>query len=126
MREIKKNNILVALILNGSLGEGTKPLTDEHLALQIIALNHPRGKVLPPHSHKPRQRTTESLMEALMVFSGRVKVDIYYQREIIESVDLARGQGVMIVNGGIGIEVLEDAEMMEFKNGPFLEDKILL
>ena len=62
-----------------------------------------------------------------MIFSGVVKVSVFDEINLpIEDIVLKEGEGVMIVNGGIGIEILEDAEMMEFKNGPFVEDKIVI
>lgn len=59
-----------------------------------------------------------------MVFSGKVQVDIYHDRERIETLQLTAGQGIMMIDGGMGIKVLKDAEMMEFKNGPFQDDKV--
>ncbi len=126
MRIIKKEEKIIAIVFDGTFEDGTKPLTPEAWPLQVIALNHPAGKKLVAHSHCPTTRTTENLMEALMVFSGVVNVSVYSQNELIEVVTVRTGQGVMIVDGGIGIEVIEDAKMMEFKNGPFVEDKVLL
>jgi hypothetical protein len=126
MRAITENGNVVAFVLDGAFENGTKPLTEESLALQIIALKHPKGKKLAAHAHKPTERVTKTLMEALMVFSGVVDTTIYnHGGTPLEKVRLTGGQGVLIVDGGIGIEVVEDAEMMEFKNGPFVEDKIV-
>ena len=126
MRAIKKNEKIIALVFDTELEEGTHPLTDEKFALQIVALKHPAGKILPAHYHKPADRHTKQLVEGLFVISGKVRVSVYHQKEQVESVDLSAGQGVMIVDGGMGIEVLEDAQMYEFKNGPFIEDKELI
>ncbi|OGB85225.1 hypothetical protein A2994_00010 [candidate division Kazan bacterium RIFCSPLOWO2_01_FULL_48_13] len=126
MRIIKSGDRTIAWVFDGQFEEGTKPLTDEKWALQVINLKHPKGKVLVTHRHQPMSRTTESLMEMLMVITGRARVTIYDQQTPIEAVELSAGQGVMLVDGGIGIEVLEDAQMLEFKNGPFLEDKIVI
>jgi len=127
MRIIKYNESVVATVFDGTFENGTKPLTEESLPLQIIALKHEKGKKLVPHTHRPTDRTTKTLSEALMVFSGLVQVTIYtHEGVLVERVELSRGQGVQIIDGGIGIEVVEDAEMMEFKNGPFVEDKIVI
>lgn len=126
MKIIKQDDKIIALVFDGRLEDGTKPLTDEKWPLQVLGLKHPKGKVLAAHCHRLTQRTTESLMEMLMILSGLVRVTIYYRQAPIETVELAAGQGVMIVDGGIGIEVLEDAEMMEFKNGPFADDKVVI
>ncbi|MFA6407408.1 MAG: hypothetical protein WCV80_01740 [Candidatus Paceibacterota bacterium] len=126
MKMIKSGELLVAMVFDGVFEDGTRPLTDEQLALQVIALKHPKGKKLVSHSHSPKERTTKTLVEALIVFSGRVAITAYTREgSFVEKIELGKGQGILIVDGGIGIEILEDAEMMEFKNGPFIEDKIV-
>ena len=127
MRTIEKNGKTIAIVFDGTFEDGTKPVTEEFLPLQIVALKHKKGKKFVPHTHGPKKRTTEKLAEALMIFSGVVKVSVFDEINLpIEDIVLKEGEGVMIVNGGIGIEILEDAEMMEFKNGPFVEDKIVI
>ncbi|MBN2585365.1 hypothetical protein JXA59_01815 [Patescibacteria group bacterium] len=126
MRNIKNGDRIIAWVFEGKFKEGTEPLTDENWALQVIGLKHPKGKVLVAHRHQPMPRTTERLMEMLMIITGRVRVTIYDQQTPLEVIELTAGQGVMLVDGGIGIEVIEDAQMLEFKNGPFLEDKIVI
>lgn len=125
MKYIKKKNKIIAIIFGEEFEDGTHPITDEKWPLQILSLKHPRGKVLVPHYHEPIKRITEGLMEALVVFSGVVKVTVYYNKKLVEVVKLRAGQGIMIVGGGMGIEILEGAKMMEFKNGPFAEDKVI-
>ena len=125
MKKIKKDNNILAIVLNSDLDKGTTPLTDEEWPLQALSLNHPKGTVLDPHYHKSKTRKTDKLMEAIVVFSGKVKIDIYYKKKIYETVILERGQTI-IINTGIGIEVIEDAKMIEFKNGPFVEDKVVI
>lgn len=117
---------MLAVVFDGTFEEGTKPLTDERWAVQVVGLKHPKGKKLVAHAHEPKVRTTERLMEALMVFSGLVRVTVYRDGVPFENIDLSARQGILLVDAGIGIEVLEDAEMMEFKNGPFVEDKVVL
>lgn len=126
MRVITYNQKKVAFFFEGIFEEGTKPQTEESLPLQVIALKHPKGKVLVAHKHEPKNRTTNHLMECLVVFSGKVMATLYYENQQIENIEIGPGQGLMIVDGGVGYEILEDATMMEFKNGPFLEDKIII
>ncbi|OGG38369.1 hypothetical protein A3D55_00370 [Candidatus Jorgensenbacteria bacterium RIFCSPHIGHO2_02_FULL_45_20] len=126
MRIISRNGEVVAVVFDGMFEEGTKPLTDEKWALQIVSLKHPKGKKLVSHTHKPTQRTTEYLMEFLLIMSGVVNVYVYHGLEMIEKIQLTSRKGILMVKGGIGIEIIEDAEMMEFKNGPFIEDKVII
>ena len=125
MKNILFEEKVVAVYFDGVYGNGTVPLTDGNMPLQIIGLNHPKGKVLVAHSHSPKTRQTESLVECLVVFSGKVRATIYSSKTKVTEIDLIAGQALMIVDGGVGYEILEDATMMEFKNGPFLEDKII-
>ena len=126
MRKIIKDNKIIAIVIDSFLEEGTKPLTEKKFPLQIIALKHPAGRQLIPHSHRPTPRTTEYLSECLFVIEGKIKVDLYHQKEIIETLILNPNQGVLLIEAGIGIEVLENAKMFEFKNGPFIEDKEII
>ncbi|KKR89155.1 MAG: hypothetical protein UW50_C0001G0245 [Candidatus Wolfebacteria bacterium GW2011_GWA1_44_24] len=125
MRIIKKDDKVIAIVFDGQFQDGTTPITDGKWPLQIISLKYPKGKIWPGHYHKPMTRTTEGQMEALIIISGSVKVSIYFEKDLVEVLKLNSGQGVMLVNSGFGMEVLEDAEMLEFKNGPFVEDKIV-
>ena len=124
-RNIVQDNKVIAVVLDGELSDGTKPLTDDNWALQIVGLKHPKDKVLVAHAHKPTERITQSLMEALVVFSGLVEATIYYGGKVVDTVQLKGGQTLLLVEAGIGIRVLKDAQMLEFKNGPFIEDKIV-
>lgn len=126
MRLVKKGNKIIAAVFDGKFEEGTKPLTEEQLPLQVIALKHPKGKKLVAHAHRPTERQTSRLVEMLLILSGSAEITLYDGEEAVEKVRLTSHQGVLLIDGGIGIEILEDAEMMEFKNGPFVEDKIIL
>lgn len=48
MKRIKKHNKIVALVFDGSYQDGTHPLTDAALPLQVLALKHPKGKIFRP------------------------------------------------------------------------------
>ncbi len=126
MKMITKNDKIVAMVFGETWEDGTRPLTDGIYPLQIIALKHPKGKVLLAHTHRPTERKTNRLMEALFVTKGLARVTVYHEGASIETIDLSAGQGIMMIDGGLGVEILEDAEMFEFKNGPFIEDKELL
>lgn len=126
MRPIEKDGTLIAIHFDGTFTEGTQPQTEEGFPLQVLSLKHPKGKILLAHAHTPRDRTTHELMECLVVLSGRILAKIFHENELIESIEMGPKEALMLVHGGVGYEILEDAEMMEFKNGPYLEDKMLI
>ncbi len=123
MRTIKKDENIIALVFDGDYEEGTHGITDPHLALQVISLKHPRGKVWPLHVHEPKRRVTDNLLEVFFVVSGKVKFQIFLDKKLFEEVSLIDGQGIMLLEGAPRIEAEDDVVALEFKNGPFIEDK---
>jgi len=109
------------------LAKGSNPLTDGIEPLQVVTLKHPKGAYLKAHMHNPLERTTLSLQECLIITKGKVKLDLYGpDKKLFKFIYLLSGEMFLLMNGGIGIHVIQDAEMIEVKNGPFKEDKILI
>lgn len=129
MEKIFYKDVLVGILIT-SMPDGSVPLTDGGEPLQMVALKHPKGAYLKAHAHAPRERVTQSLQEALIVKKGRVSIDLYAKEESgfikFKTVELAVGEVFILMNGGYGINMLEDSELIEVKNGPFLEDKVLI
>jgi mannose-6-phosphate isomerase-like protein (cupin superfamily) len=62
--------------------------------------------------------------EVLYVRSGRVRVDFYGDDERLrESREIRTGDVILLSAGGHGFEMLEDSELIEVKQGPYLDDK---
>lgn len=127
MRNIFYKKRLVGILVR-TIKKGSLPVTDGVHALQMVTLKHPRDKYLMAHTHAPKKRVTTHLQECLVVRSGKIRIDLYAVPERIKftTVTLKAGDCFILLDGGYGIRVLEDAEMLEFKNGPFIEDKVLL
>ena len=124
--DIKYKNKLVAIVL-GKFPNGSIPQTDGKEPLQLVTLKHSKGKYLSAHTHKPTSRTTAKMQECIIVKKGKIKVDLYGpDQKMFKKVILKTGDLLILLNGGYGIHILEDAELIELKNGPFVEDKILL
>lgn len=126
MEKIYFGKTLVGIRIK-KMGPGTVPITEPEEFLQMLTLKHPKGKYLLAHTHEPKKRSTTALQECLVVMKGRIKIDLYNpQKKLFKKIFLNAGESFILLNGGYGIHVLKDAEMMEFKNGPFKEDKVLL
>ena len=55
---------------------------------------------------------------------GKLRVDFYNsQREYVNSNVLEAGDVLLLIAGGHGFEVLEDIEMIEVKQGPYLGEQ---
>jgi hypothetical protein len=53
---------------------------------------------------------------------GRIRADIYTEKEeFLKSVELAKGDTIILLNGWHGYEILEDnSKVLEVKNGPYV------
>lgn len=124
--EIRYKNKLVAVFL-GRFPDGSIPQTEGIEPLQLVTLKHPKGKYLLAHAHKPTKRQTDKLQECLIVKKGKIKIDLYGpDKKMFKKITMKIGDLLILLNGGYGIHILEDAEMIELKNGPFIEDKVLI
>lgn len=110
-----------------NITEGSTPITPPDQPLQIVTLKHKKGIYLKAHMHTPKERKTQRLQECILVKKGKIKIELYTtDKKYVQSLFLKEGQIFLLVDGGYGIHILEDCEMFEFKNGPFVEDKHLI
>jgi hypothetical protein len=62
--------------------------------------------------------------EVLFIKSGKVRVDFYDdEKKYIESRVLVSGDVILLAFGGHGFEMLEDSEIIEVKQGPYVGEK---
>jgi len=126
MYKVFDNNNLIGFKIS-KIKDGSVPLTHEKESLQLVSLKHKEGTHLKSHFHQPKIRTTYSLQECLFVKSGLIKIKLYSTSgKFIEELLLKKGELFILLNGGYSIDLLRDSEMFETKNGPFIDDKVLL
>lgn len=125
---IRHGDRMLALILrNGPVPGGVTFLTPGDFAQQIGVMKHPAGREIKPHVHNPVRRELDGTSEVLFIRKGRLRVDFYDdQRNYLESRVLNPLDTILLVNGGHGFEALEELEMVEVKQGPYVgeQDKI--
>ena len=126
--EIKQGDALIALYINNSdIADGTHPITPSEWPLQALMMKRPVGHVFVKHTHAILERHTIALQETIVVTKGKLRVTVCNRKgKDVVTQNVASGECLLLVNGGYKIEVLEDGSFYEFKNGPHLDDKILL
>jgi mannose-6-phosphate isomerase-like protein (cupin superfamily) len=119
------NNELFAIVIRNNYDkEGITFFTDQTLSQQLAYMNHPKGKLIQPHIHKPIERTVTYTQEVLIIKDGTLKVDFYSEEQIfLESTLLNKGDTILLIKGGHGFSVIEDVKMIEVKQGPYAGDK---
>lgn len=113
----------LAIIIRSSYkSDGIEFFTPPSYSQQLAYMNRPKGYVIKPHTHNVIERQVMRTQEVLFIKSGRVKIDffspskVYFKSTILESGDV-----ILLADGGHGFEMIEDAEMIEVKQGPYLD-----
>lgn len=122
---ITHENLLLALIISHKFDrQGIHFFTPNELSQQLAYMHHPVGKIIPPHIHNPVMREVQYTQEVLFIRKGKLRVDFYNNNQkYLESRILETGDVILLVTGGHGFEALEEIELIEVKQGPYLGDR---
>jgi mannose-6-phosphate isomerase-like protein (cupin superfamily) len=128
VEEVFSDSRLLGIILrhDRSPGPGISFFTPPQFSQQLAYMNHPKGYQIGAHTHREIERQVFYTQEVLFIRKGRVRVDFYDGEIKVVSHQIEAGDVVMLVSGGHGFEMLEEAEIIEVKQGPYLgeQDKI--
>jgi len=121
--EFKEN--LLGIIIRGDYSkEGVDFFTPNDFAQQMAFMKHPKGKKIDAHVHNKLKREILVTQEVLIIRKGKLRVDFYEDnKNYICSYVLNKGDIILLASGGHGFECLDDVEMIEIKQGPYLGDK---
>jgi len=126
MLEIIKNheNIFAIILRDNYKSEGISFFTPNDFSQQLGYMNRPKGYEIPPHIHNKVVRNVEFTNEVLLIKSGKVRVDFYDEnKNYFQSEILNKGDVILLVKGGHGFEMIEKSEIIEIKQGPYVDDK---
>lgn len=116
--------LLAIIIYDAYRTDGIRFFTPDDLSQQLAFMSHPAGKVIPPHVHNPVPRSVTSTQETLFVKSGRIRVDLYDDDgHLLAERLLSAGDTILFVSGGHGLEIIQDARIVEVKQGPYAGDE---
>jgi hypothetical protein len=121
---IKHNEELLAIIIKDSYSKsGISFFTPDHMSQQLAYMKHPAGTNIIPHVHNQVPREVNFTQEVLLIKRGVLRVDFYDDKKIyFESHYLEKGDVILLIKGGHGFEVIEEVEMVEVKQGPYVGD----
>jgi mannose-6-phosphate isomerase-like protein (cupin superfamily) len=123
--EVTQNGQLLGIIISAQFRErGIHFFTPDSFSQQLAYMRHPAGKVIPPHVHNPVPREVSYTQEVLIIKRGKLRVDFYSEaQEYLESYILLAGDVILLATGGHGFEMLEEVEMVEVKQGPYVGEQ---
>src|SRR5437870_1495117 len=124
IENIVHDNTLMAIIIRANFKQdGIAFFTPEEFSQQLGYMNRPKGYTIPAHIHRHLERTVFFTQEVLVVKSGKVRVDFYNEKQnYLESRIISTGDVILLAAAGHGFEFLEDAELIEVKQGPYSSD----
>jgi hypothetical protein len=126
MEKIYYNKILLGILIR-KFPAGVKAITSDIEPLQVVSLKRRKGETVSPHLHAKRLRRILNTQTCFVVIKGKIKIDIYNnQKKFVKSLTLSSGNFFISLSGGHAITYLSNAEMIEIKNGPFKEDKVII
>lgn len=122
LEKIVHNNQIYAIIIRSNYSkDGVEFFTPNDFSQQLAFMKHPKGKLIQPHLHNVVTREVHYTKEVLVIRKGSLQVDFYDDNRVyIESRTLNSGDVILLAFGGHGFKCLEDVEMIEVKQGPYL------
>lgn len=112
--------LMALLIKNTHSGQGIDFLTDDSSYQQVAYMGHPSGHKIIPHFHNKIERTVDYTCETLVIRKGILETILYENCVEIHRFNLHPGDVLTLFSGGHGFNVIEDVEMIEIKQGPFV------
>ena len=112
---------LLAIVLRSDFKrDGIEFFTPNDFSQQLGYMKRDEEYEIPPHVHNPVKRSVEFTKEVLFIKSGKVRVDFYSEnKKYLRSLILEKGDIILLAYGGHGFKMLNQAEILEVKQGPY-------
>lgn len=122
VEKIEDGGRLLAIIISHQFNkDGVHFFTPADFSQQLAYMHHQPGKIIEPHTHNAVNRQVSYTQEVLFIKRGRIRVDFFdEERKPLLSRTLEEGDTILLASGGHGFEVLEELEMIEVKQGPYM------
>ena len=119
-----KDKTLSMIIRNSYSKDGIEFFSPKDYPQQVGYMKRPKGYVIKPHIHYQIPRTISTLQEVLFIKKGKVRVDFYDDnKKYLVSKILSKGDINLLIECGHGFFMMEESEIIEVKQGPYLEEK---
>lgn len=125
IEKVIHNNTLFAIIIRSNhKKDGIEFFTPDDFSQQLAYMNRPVGYKIDPHIHNNVQREVSYTQEVLFLKKGKVKVDFFdNDKKLVSSRILETGDVILLASGGHGFEMIEQTEMIEVKQGPYVGEQ---
>lgn len=120
VRVAKGEDVYAIAVRRGFSHPGPNFFTPGEFSQQLGMLIHPKGKIVKRHRHKLVERQIFRTQEVLVLLAGRIRVELYDDKgDPIRALVMKAGDAILLARGGHKVKVLEDAKIIEVKQGPY-------
>jgi hypothetical protein len=122
VHKIYHKGVLLSIIIRAGFEKnGIEFFTPDDFSQQLAYMKHPKDYVIPPHVHNVVKREVQFTKEVLIIKKGKVRVDFYDEdKNYLESSIVRTGDVILLAFGGHGFEMMEESEIIEVKQGPYV------
>jgi hypothetical protein len=119
--EIARDGHIYAIVLRKEFSNpGPNFFTPGEFSQQLGLLAHPTGKVVKRHRHKLVKREIFRTQEVLVLLEGKIRIELFDDAGAkLRTLILAPGETILLARGGHKVTVLDDAKIIEVKQGPY-------
>jgi hypothetical protein len=124
IEQVTHNNLIIAIIIRAEFEkDGVEFFTPHNFSQQLGYMKRPKGYYIEPHSHRIVERKVSHTQEVLHVKSGKIKINLFANDQaFIQELIATKGDTILLATGGHAIEMMEESELIEIKQGPYLND----
>jgi hypothetical protein len=115
-----KDSPSAIVIRQSARAESIEFFSPTHFPQQIGLMSRPVGYLVPSHIHNEIRREISLTQEVLMIRKGRCEIFLYDGNSKKIRIELVKGDVILLASGGHSIKMLEDCEILEVKQGPYL------
>jgi mannose-6-phosphate isomerase-like protein (cupin superfamily) len=116
--------LLAITVKSSAEAEGIRFLTSPDDQFQIGLLGWPSGHEIAAHTHVTLEREISRTSEVLFIRSGKVLMHLYSDSGVnLAEEMLSPGDTAVFLAGGHGFVMVEPAQIIEIKQGPYLGEQ---
>tara|TARA_B100001113_G_scaffold351198_1_gene349795 strand:- start:1116 stop:1514 length:399 start_codon:yes stop_codon:yes gene_type:complete len=122
---IYKGKVYAEVIRKSMKSDKTKFFSDSKSSFQFGFVAHKKGYSENPHYHKKILRKIYDCQQMLFVQKGKIKVKFFSRKKkLIKIILIKKGDAINIIQGIHAINILENAQCITVKQGPFISEKM--
>lgn len=119
-----KDHLIAIILYNEFTKDGIEFFSPGDFSQQLGYMKRKKGDTIQEHKHLLHLREIKFTQETLFIKKGRVKVNFFDEENTyFTSRELKTGDVILLASGGHGFEFLDETEIIEVKQGPYVGDE---